>query len=63
MIQKICYIVSTVTVVLATVLGLVAVWFENLLPTGFIGKSLSTLSIVFAAAVVCAIVTVFNTKE
>ncbi len=59
MIAKISYVVSILSVLLAALLGVVAVWFEALLPDGFVGRSMTTLGIIFTAAVVCAIVNLF----
>jgi hypothetical protein len=52
-----CYATAMGTVGLAALLGLVAVWFEDLLPSKFVGRALATLGIVFASAVVGAILT------
>jgi len=52
-----CYITAMGTVGIAAMLGLIAVWFEELLPKSFVQKAFSTLGIIFAGAVVGAILT------
>lgn len=52
-----CYVTAMGTVGLAAMLGLVATWFEDLLPEKFVTRSFATLGIVFASAVVGAILT------
>jgi len=62
MLKQVCYVISIASVVLSAILGVISVWFENLLPDGFVGRSLTTLLIIFAAAVVAAVVTGLNNK-
>jgi len=62
MLKQVCYVISIASVVLSAILGVISVWFENLLPDGFVGRSLTTLLIIFAAAVVAAVVTGLNDK-
>jgi hypothetical protein len=59
MIAKISCFTALVSVLLAALMGLVAVWFENILPAEFLTRSLTTCSIVFVAALVIAVVNLF----
>lgn len=56
-INTLCFRVAMGSIAAGTLLGLVAIWFEDLLPYEFTARSLATTSLLFVASLLGALVT------
>lgn len=55
---KLAEILGFGSVILAVIISIIAIWFEELIPWPILEKSYGTLGVLFVGAVICAILSI-----